>query len=228
VTHQVPTWIQVFVLAGIGVVILLVPLKVLFEMTKGARDRRRRLHDLSDRLKERFGGVRIEHGLFGPSRIHFTHEGRPAVIFQPEEDELILRLEPKVQPKFHVIVETRGAIDWGFAIMWDSFRILYRVRTHDPLIDDTLAIYASGPFGGLLRELALDGIPAQGKPTGLAESLVVLRRLPGVRHFEFRMSPAAGFRLSFLLRADDLVYRPDELEAAVHHAFRLYDLLVLG
>jgi hypothetical protein len=102
------------------------------------------------------------------------------------------------------------------------------VRTHDPLIDDTLAIYASEPFGAYLRELALDGIPAQGKPTGLAESLVVLRRLPGVRHFEFRMSPASGFRLTFLLRADDLLYRPDDLEAAVHHAFRLYDLLVLG
>ena len=191
---QIPTWIQVFVLTGIGVVILLVPLKVLFEMTKGARDRMRRVHDLADRLKERFGGVRLERGIFGPSRIHFTHEGRPAKIFQPEEDELILRLEPKVQPKSLVIIETRGAIDWKFAFMWDSFRFLPRILTHDPLIDDTLAIYATGGFGSYLRELALDGIPAQGKPTGLAESLVVLRRLPGVRRFQFRMSPGGGIR----------------------------------
>jgi hypothetical protein len=42
------------------------------------------------------------------------------------------------------------------------------------------------------------------------------------------MSPSGGFRLSFLLRADDLLYRADELEAAVHHAFRLYDFLVLS
>lgn len=225
---QIPVWIQAFVLAGIGVVILIVPIKVLFEMTRGARDRVRRLHDLADRLKERFGAVQTERGFFGPSRIHFTHEGRAATFLQPDEDELVLRLEPKVRPKFPVLIETLGPISWGFAVMWDSFRILKRVRTHDPLIDDTLAIYASGAFGGFLRELALDGIPAQGKPTGLAESLVVLRRLPGVRRFEFRMSPPGGFRISFRLRADDLLYRPDELEAAVHHAFRLYDLLVLG
>jgi hypothetical protein len=225
---QIPPWIQAFVIVGIGLVILLVPIKVLLEMTKGARDRMRRLRDLSDRLKERFGAVQVERGIFGPSRIHFTHEGRPATIFQPDEDELVLRLEPRIQPRYPLIIETRGPINWGFAVMWDAFRILPRVHTHDPLIDESLAIYASGTFGNYLRELTLDGIPAQGKPTGLAESLVVLRRLPGVRHFEFRMSPAGGFRLSFELRADDLIYRPDELEAAVHHAFRLYDLLVIS
>jgi hypothetical protein len=197
-------------------------------MTKGARDRMRRLHDLADRLKERFGAVQLERGVVGPGRIHFTHEDRPATFLQPGEDELILRLEPEIQPKYPVLIETRGRIDWGWAVMWDALRFLPRVRTHDPLIDDTLAIYASAPFGSYLRELALDGIPAGGKPTGLAESLVILRRLPGVDRFRFLMSPGGGFRLSFRLRADDLLFRPDELEAAVHHAFRLYDLLVVA
>ncbi|HLF94814.1 MAG TPA: hypothetical protein VJB14_15215 [Planctomycetota bacterium] len=226
-TPNIPTWIQIFVLVGVGVVILLVPLRVFFEITKGARDRMGRLHDLADRLKERFGAVQVERWVFGLSRIHFTHEGRPAHFTQPDEEQLVLRLEPKVRPKFPVIIETRGRIDWRFAVMWDALRILPRVRTHDPLIDDTLAIYASGSFGGYLRELALDGIPSEGKPTGLAESLVVLRRLPGIRRMVFRMSPAGGFQLAFDLRSGDLLYRPDELEAAVYHAFRLHDLLVL-
>ncbi len=224
----IPGWIQAFVIIGIGLVVLLIPIKVLFEMTKGARDRMSKLRDFAGRLKERFAAVRVERGVLGPSSVRFTHEGRPAIFIRPEEDELILRLEPKVRPGSCMIVETLGGIDWGFAIVWDSFRVLRRVRTHDPLIDESLAIYASGVFGGYLRELTLDGIPAQGKPTGLAESLVVLRRLPGVHRMKLVMSPAGGFRLALRLRADDILYRPDELEAVVHHAYRLYDLLVLS
>ena len=224
----IPGWIQTFVLVGIGLVILIVPIKVLFEMTKGARDRMSKLRDFADRLKERFGAVRVERGVLGPSAVRFTHEGRPGIFLRPEEDELILRLEPKVRPGSCLIVETHGRIDWGFAVVWDSFRVLRRVRTHDPLIDESLAIYASGVFGAYLRELALDGIPAQGKPTGLAESLVVLRRLPGVSRLKLVMSPAGGFRIALRLRADDILYRPDELEAVVHHAWQLYDLLVMS
>jgi hypothetical protein len=226
--QAIPSWIQAFVLVGIALVVLLVPIKVLFEMTKGARDRMTRLRDLAGRLKERFGAVRVERGVLGPSLIRFTHEGRPATLSRPEEDEVLLRLEPTVQPGSCLVVETRGAVDWRFAILWDSFRVLGRIRTHDPLIDESLAIYATGSFGGYLRELALDGIPAEGKPTGLAESLVVLRRLPGVHRMKLIMSPPGGFRLALRLRADDLLYRPDELEALVHHAYRLYDLLVLS
>jgi len=224
---DIPIWIQAFVLVGIGVVVLLVPLKIVYEMTKGSRDRTRRLEDLADRLKERFGGVRFERGLFGPHRIRFTHEGRPATILQPDENELAIRLEPKVAPKFHALVRTRAVIAWPFTVLWEAFRILPRIRTFDPLLDESLEIFASRTFGGYVRELAIDGIPAEGKPTGLAESLIVLRRAPGVRRFELRMSPAGGFRVWFELRADDLIYRPDELESAVHHAFRLYDLMVM-
>ncbi len=224
---EIPNWIQAFVLVGIALVVLIVPIKIVWEMTKGSRDRSRKADDLAARLKERFGGVRLEGGILGPQRIHLTSEGRPAVVFQPEPDELVIRLEPKVAPKFHAVARTRGRLSLPFAVMWESLRILPRHRTFDPLIDESIDLYASGPFGAYLRELALDGLPAGGKPTGLAESLIVLRRTPGARMFELRMSPAGGFRLRFLLRADDVLYRPDELEAAVHHAFRLYDLLVL-
>jgi hypothetical protein len=225
---SIPPWVQAFVLVGIGLVLLVVPIKVLFELTKGARDRMSKLRDLADRLKERFGGVQIERGVLGPSLIRFTHEGRPAVLLRPEDDEVVVRLEPTVQPASSMIIRTHGLVDWNYAILWDSFRLLRRVKTYDPLIDESLALYAAGPFGGFLRELTLDGMAAEGKPTGLAESLVVLRRLPGVRRMEVRMSPGAGFRLFLELRTDDLLYRPDDLEAAVHHTFQLYDLLVLS
>ena len=224
----IPTWIQAFVMIGIGLVVVLVPIKVLFEMTKGARNRMSKLRDFADRLKERFGAVRVERAVLGPSLVRFTHEGRPAVFARPEEDEIILRLDPKARPGSCLIVETLGGIDWGFAMLWDSFRVLRRVRTHDPLIDESLAIYATGAFGAYLRELTLDGIPAQGKPTGLAESLVVLRRLPGVSRMKLILSPSGGFRLALRLRADDILYRPDELESVVHHAWHLYDLLVMS
>lgn len=224
---QIPEWIQLFVLLGIGAVVIVVPIKVLYEMTKGTRERARRLEDLAARLKERFGTVTFERGVLGPHRIQVTLEGRPATIFQPDPDELLIRVEPKVAPKFHALIRTRGAIDWPFAFLWESLRFLPRFRTFDPLIDDSIRIYASPVLGNYVRELALDGIPPEGKPTGLAESLIVLRRAPGIRKFELRMSPVAGFRLAFRLRTDDLLCRPDEMESAVHHAFRLYDLLVL-
>jgi hypothetical protein len=224
---EIPAWIQTFVLAGIALVVVIVPVKILWEMTKGSRDRSRKADDLAQRLKERFGAVRIEGGILGPHRIHLTSEGRAATVFQPEPDELVVRLEPRIAPRFPVIIRTRGAVPLPYAVMWESLRILRRHPTFDPLLDESIDLYATPSFGAYLRELALDGMPAGGKPTGLAESLVVLRRTPGAARFELRMSPSGGFRLRFLLRADDLLYRPDDLEAVVHHAFRLYDLLVL-
>ncbi|HLY74226.1 MAG TPA: hypothetical protein VKU80_08920 [Planctomycetota bacterium] len=225
---EIPHGIQVFVLIGIALVVVVVPIRILYEMTKDSRDRSKRFQDLAERLKEKFGAVDAHRTIFGMSRIEFRHDGRPATVYQPGDDEILLELEPRVEPKFHLIARTRGAMAPPVAMMWESFRILPRILTHDPLIDDAVALYASPIFGSYLREAALDGIPAEGKPTGLAESLVILRKMPGVRRFELRMSPSAGFRVSFRLRADDLLYRPEELESAVHHAFQLYDLLVLS
>lgn len=221
---DIPVWIQAFVLGGIALVTLLVPAKILFELTKTSRDRTRRARDLADRLRERFGGVQMERGFFGPHRIRFTLEGRATVVTMPEEDELEIRLEPKIAPAFPLVARTRGAFTWPLA--FEGFRMLPMMRTFDSLIDESIAIYATGAFAGYVREAALDGLPAGEKPKGLAESLFILRKLPGVRTFELRMSPGRGFRLRFDLRTEDLIHRPDELESVVHHAFRLYDLLV--
>lgn len=225
---EVPHWIQAFVLLGIALVVIVVPIRILYEMTKDSRERSRRFQELAGRLKEKFGSVEAHRTIFGMSRIAFKQDGRPAAVYQPSDDEILIELEPKVEPKFHVIARTRGAVTPPVAMMWESFRLLPRILTHDPLIDDSIALYATPTFASYLREAALDGIPAEGKPTGLAESLVILRSMPGVRRFDLRMSPSGGFRLLFLLRTDDLLYRPEELESAIHHAFQLYDLLVLS
>ena len=224
---EIPHWVQVFVLVGIALVVIVVPIRILYEMTKDSRERSQRFKDLADRLRERFGGVESHRTVFGLARITFSHEGRPATVYQPADDEIMIQLEPKVQPKFHVIARTLGPFSGGFAMMWESFKILPRVTTFDPLIDESIALYASPLFGNYLREAMLDGIPAEGKPTGMVESLLILRKMPGVRRFELRMSPTGGFRLAFKLRADDMLYRPEELESAVHHAFQLYDLMVM-
>lgn len=225
---EVPHWVQIFVLVGIALVVIVVPIRILYEMTKDSRERNQRFKDLADRLRERFGGVECHRSMFGLSRINFSLEGRAATVYQPADDEIMIQLEPRIEPKFHVIARTLGPFSGGVAVMWESFRILPRVMTYDPLIDDSIALYASPVFASYLREATVDGIPAEGKPTGIAESLVILRKIPGIRRFELRMSPSGGFRLSFKLRSDDLLYRPEELESAVHHAFQLYDLLVLA
>ena len=224
---EIPHWIQISVLLGVALVVIVVPIRILYEMTKDARTRSKRFQDLSDRIRERFQEVQRFPGVFGAARIKFQYEGRAATVSQPADDQIQIRLEPKVEPKFHLIARSRGRLTPAVTMMWDSFRLLSRILTHDPLIDESVALYATPVFGNYLRDALLDGIPAEGKPTGLAESLVILQRMPGIRWFELRMSPGGGFNLIFALRTDDMLYRPDELESAVHHAFQLYDQLVL-
>jgi hypothetical protein len=83
---------------GIALVVIIVPIRILYEMTKDSRERNQRFKDLADRLKEKFGGVEAHRTVFGLSRIHFSHEGRPATVFQPADDEIMIQLEPKIQP----------------------------------------------------------------------------------------------------------------------------------
>lgn len=225
---EIPHWAQLFVLLGIALVIIVVPIRILYEMTRDSRERSRRFGGLADRLKERFANVERRRGILGLSPIRFTYEGRPVTLHQPSDDEMVLQLESRVEPRIHLIARSLGSLTPVFVIQWESFRILPRVLTSDPLIDDAIALYAPALFAAYLREAALDGIPAEGKPTGLAESLVVIRNLPGVRRFEVRISPQGGFRLRLRLRGEELLYRVDELESAVHHAFRLQELLVLS
>lgn len=222
---DVPVWIQVFVIAGIALIVVAVPVRMIWEATRGSRDRRRKVDAFADRLRERFREVSVARSLFGSDRIRFKHKDRPITLFFPDEDEILVRLEVNISPKFPCVIRTKGGIEWPLA--FEAMRPLRRIRTYESVLDDSVLIYSTPLFGAFLREAALDGIPREGKPKGVAESLVVLRRTPGVRWFRLMMSEPGGFRILFRMRTEDLMYRPDELEAVVHHAAQLYDALVL-
>ena len=179
---------------------------------------------MADRLKERLGDAVYEAGFLLPPRIRVSLEGRRATLVPDDEDELRITLDAAVSPRFPLVARTRGAVALPFAV--EGWRLLPLMKTFDPLLDGAVSVYADGAFGAYVRDLALDG-PAGGKPAALAESLIVLGRLPGVRSFELRLS-TSGARLRLQLRSGDLLYRPDELEAALHHAWAVYDLLVLS
>ncbi|HXG60939.1 MAG TPA: hypothetical protein VNO22_06185 [Planctomycetota bacterium] len=222
---EIPDGIETFVLVGIGLVILAVPVRVVYEMTRGSRDRTRRLRDLADRLRGRFDSVRMESTFLGPPHLRLVHEGRPAVLFLPAEDAVAVRLDPGPDPIVRAIFRSRRPVrpPWAFAA--EGWRVLGRVPSAEPLVDEAADIYADAAAAATIRELLTDGAPESAAPSPLVESLVVLSRLPGVRDFRLKISPRGDSRALFRLRTEDLIHRPDEMESAVHHAFRLHDLL---
>ncbi|MHC4607550.1 MAG: hypothetical protein ACYTAF_11585 [Planctomycetota bacterium] len=223
---DIPVWIQYFVLIGIGSLLVVIPLRVVWEATRGSRKAGKKAREFAERLRGKFGGVAFRRGVFTSDCIDFTHGEKEFTLCLASPRKLILSLNCEVRPKFRLYMCTRTAFSGGWKIFWESVRILPRVRLSDKLVDDRVAIYAPVPFGAYLRDLALDAIPAQGKPEGVAESLVVLSRIPGVRKFRFTMSPAGGIRLWMKLRTEDMFYRPEELETAAHHMLRLYEAFV--
>ena len=70
--NPIPEWLVVSILVAIGLIIIAVPIRVLTKMTRGSRDRTRKVQELADRMKERFGGVSLERSMLGPPRIGFT------------------------------------------------------------------------------------------------------------------------------------------------------------
>jgi hypothetical protein len=222
---EIPDWIETFVLVGIGLLIVAVPVRVVYEMTRGSRDRTRRLKDLAERLRERFGSVRLESTFLGPPYLRLESEGRPAILSLPAEDAVAVRLDPGPDPVVRALFRTRRPVRSPFAFTTDGWRVLERVPVADPLVDGAADVYADGGIAAAIRELLSDGVPGSPAPSPLAESLIVLARLPGVREFRLKVSPRGDSRALFRLRAEDLLHRPDEMESAVHHAFRIHDLL---
>jgi hypothetical protein len=224
-SFEIPHWIQYFVVGGIALVIILVPLKIFWEMSRGTRERRRKLHEFADRLRERFNEVQVAWSILGVHRIRFKHEGRKVSVILPDDDELVVRLEENISPKFPCVIKTKGCIEWPWAFV--GLRPLGRIKIFDSLLDESVLIYSTPVFGGYLREMALDAVSLEGGPKGITESIIILRKTPGVRRFRLSMSESTGFRVGFKMRTEDLRFRPDELEAVVHHALKLYDAMVL-
>ncbi len=218
---SIPAWLPYFIFGGIGLVIILVPLKILWEATKSRRERSHKLEKFIDRLRERFGEVVFHRGLFGPSRVTMKHEGRKLTIWIADLDELIIQLDENIGCPFAAVIKTRGRWRTKWAMI--GLRVLPLFQTHDPMIDDAVAIYTDGPFGGYLFELIHSSVTKEGKPSGVAESLIVIRRAPGVKSFRLWMTPGGPMRLRVSMHAEDMLYRPDEMETIVHHLQQLYD-----
>ena len=224
---MIPTYIQYFVLIGIVALIVLVPIRILWGATRGSRERLEKVREVADRLREKFDEVVFDRSLFGNHRIRMKHEERRVWVVLPSARNVILRVRADISPKFHVYART---VSWGcggWKFFWESFRFLRRFRLQDPLVDDRLAIYSTNAFGHYLRERALDDIPITGQPKGVAESFVILTKLPGVKKLKLTMSPAAGMRLHLKLRTKVLLERPEMFESAVHHLLQLYDAFVM-
>jgi len=224
---EIPAAYWHFFLGGVLLLVLLVPLRVLWDATRDSRERREKNRATADRLKECLAGVEFLPGRLGRDRIRFRSEEGAFTLTLVSSKMLRLRIDGDIAPKFHVWIGTRTAGWRRWKFLGESCRILRRFPTHDPLLDRDVSIYATPAFGAYLRELALEGIPLEGKPAGIAESLLVISKLPGTRRFRITMSPRKGMRLHLRLRTEDVFFRPDEMETAAHHLGQLYRALVL-
>ncbi len=218
---HIPAWLPYFVFGGIAFIVIIVPLKFLWEATKGRRERSHKIEKFIDRLRERFAEVVLHRGIFGPSRVTLKHESRKLTIWISDVDELVVQLDENIGCPFAGVIKTRGRFRTKWAMI--GMRILPLFETHDAMIDDAVAIYTSGPFGGYLYELVHSSINLEGKPSGVAESLIVLRRAPGVKSFRLWMTPGGPLRFRVRMHAEDLLFRPDQMETIVHHLHQLYD-----
>lgn len=198
---EIPRWIQGVMLAAMLLVVVGVPLRVIWEMRRDARGRRRLLEGLADRL-----GARMEGGW-----VAFTAEQRPARLRAESERELELRVDEAISPK----VPFRACSGrWGPPWIVPGCS---RVRLGDPMADREWRIWTTRGFGALLQDVVL-----QPTPEPLVESLAVLRGIPGVKRVDLSLSPDSGLRLRLSLAGSDLIYRPDLVEAALHHACRIH------
>jgi hypothetical protein len=182
------------------------------------------MDQFADRLRERFNEVEVRRGIIGPTCVNFKHDGRKVALAVHGEDDMVVRLDESVSPKFPVVVKTQRRFLFPWALV--GLRILPRVRTYDALVDEAVALYAEPVFGGYMRDVLNNSINLEGKASGLAESLIVLRRLAGVRRFRLWAAPEGAISIRLVLRTQDVFFRPDELESIVHHLGVVYDHFV--
>src|SRR5262245_29633124 len=77
---DLPAWLPWFLIGGVGIVLVGVPLKVMYDATRSGRDRGRKIDSFIDRLRERFAEVAAVRLPFRPIRVTFKHEGRRFVM----------------------------------------------------------------------------------------------------------------------------------------------------
>lgn len=207
------------------VFLLVLPIKLLWSTLRKRRKASEKMRECANRLPEKFNEVKVGGFFTGAKKIRMKFKDRPLSLTQTGENEVTLRIESDGIPACPLLIKTRGRFLWAWTFF--EWEFLPRIVTNEPLLDEGFLLYAPPYFGEYLRERAHVETSTEGDPKGMTESLVVLRRLAGVRSFILRLSRRGGFRIVFRLRNDDLLYRPEELESAAHHAIQILDELAM-
>lgn len=207
----------VWFLFSILILLVTVPAGILLRAIRASRENEERASRLATRLREKFSEIIPKRRLFGPPQIAFKTEGRQAHLEVVDARRLRLRLEESPGVPLPVVIRSRG---WS---LWPAGGFLQRVSANDPLIDDSMEIYAGSTFAGFLSDRLLDGLDGETSRSELSDSLFVLKGLSGVKRFEFRFAPDLGVGADLRLKTEDLFYRVDELESLLHHLHLLHD-----
>ncbi len=215
---ETPSWLETFLFIACAVLFILIPIRVLWASWKGESDRKAKTRELADRLKETFTDVSFSRALFSPAHVFFRHREFSVRVSFPRSGELLLWLDVEKLPSSPLVIRSNRGFQPPFAL--EGWSLPGRAKTGD----ESIVLYGPGSFGSLYRELALSPDDAH---INLAESVTVISRLPGTSRFELRASRSGGFRLRLSLATDDLLYRPEHFESAVHHFVRLYEGIVL-
>ena len=210
-----PVYGPILLVAGLLFVTVALPLGLLWRAIRASRKTDERLSRLADRMRERFGEVEPKRPPFGPPRIAFKVDGRKAMLEIPDPKRLRLRVEESPGVPLPVLIRSRN---WSF---WPVGGSLQRISMGDAIVDDRIDLYAGSTFAGFISDRLLDGMEGETSRSELADSLVVLKSLSGVKAFEFRFSPDDGVGADLRLKTEDLFYRVEELESLLHHLHEL-------
>ena len=215
---DLPEWLPIFLFVACTVLFVLIPARVLWKMRRDRSGQDRKSREFADRLKTNFSGVAFHRSTFTGGHVYFRYQERPHRASIPDPGELRLELDVDKLPHSPVVIRSNRGIRFPFA--FEGWRFVGRTATGEK----SIFLYGTASLGALYREMALH---PDGTHINLPESVTVIAGLPGISGFEFRASKAGGFRLRLFLETDDLLYRPEHFESAVHHFNRLYEGLVL-
>jgi hypothetical protein len=207
----------VILLAGMLLVLVVLPIRILWGVARRARDRSEKIQRLAERMRENFSGVSIHRIVLRNPEIRFTAEGRKAALEPGDFRRLRLRMEEHPPVALAVMIRSRRWLAWPAGASLDP------VPTGDPLIDGSVELFANTSLAGFLRDRFLDSAGEGAPSSDLVDSLHVLKGLPGVKRFVFRFIPDRGVSADLKLKTEDLYFRMDDLEALLHHLHQLHD-----
>src|SRR5688572_674345 len=126
----------------ISILVLLVsiPLSFLWRAIKASQGRDELVGRMATRLREKFSEIVPRRPFFGPPQISFKADGLKVHLLIADKKRLGLRIEETPGVPLPVLVRSRR---WS---IWPAGGLLQRISAHDPLIDDSMEIYASTIF----------------------------------------------------------------------------------